>query len=252
MKPFAYTSLSIALMLACAVFPAHAAAQEPGSVTEQPGMSPIDAPTPTLTVAAAPTVPAAVVHSEKPRLMVMGFEAGTVNAQARDKGGFFGGRTNNESYDPSQLGIGIADMLVEKLLATGQFRLIERKAGESGSGAQFIVSGSVTRFGFEERNIGGLAASIATMGLLSYKQSKTEVVLTARIINTATGEIVASMRSEGGSGKGGGLRVLGMGANGAGGADLSSSNFRATAIGQATERAVADLARKIVEQKASF
>ena len=252
MKRFAYTSFSIALMVAGAVFPGHAFAQEPGSVTEQPGMSPIDAPTPTSPVTAAPAVPPAIPHSDKPRLMVMGFEAGTVNAQAKDKGGFFGGRTNNETYDPAQLGIGIADMLVEKLLATGQFRLVERKAGESGSSVQFIVSGSVTRFGFEERNIGGLAASIATMGLLSYKQSKTEVVLTARIINAATGEIVASMRSEGGSGKGGGFRVFGMGANGAGGADMSSSNFRATAIGQATERAVANLAQKIVEQKGSF
>ncbi|HEY6088284.1 MAG TPA: CsgG/HfaB family protein [Gemmatimonadaceae bacterium] len=251
MKAIAYTSFSIALMLARAVVPERAAAQEPDPVTQQPSMSPTDAPTRTVPVTAAPAVPAAVVHSDKPRLMVMGFEAGTVNAQAKDKGGFFG-HINKESYDPSQLGIGIADMLVEKLLATGQFRLVERKAGESGSGAQFIVSGSVTRFGFEERNFGGLAASIATMGLLSYKQSKTEVVLTARIINAATGEIVASMRSEGGSGKGGGLRVFGMGANGAGGADMSSSNFRATAIGQATERAVADLAQKIVEQKASF
>jgi len=192
------------------------------------------------------------IHHDKPTLMVMGFEAGTVSAQARDRGGFMHGDRNNENYEPSQLGIGIADMLVEKLLATGQFRLVERKPIESGSGAQFIVTGSVTRFGFEERNVGGIFASVATMGLLSYKQHKTEVALTARIINARTGEIVASMQSDGGSGKGGGLRVFGMGSNGLGGADVSSSNFRSTAIGQATERAVNELAAKILEKKASF
>ena len=192
------------------------------------------------------------IHPDKPTLMVMGFEAGTVSAQAGDRRGFMRDYRNNENYEPSQLGIGIADMLVEKLLATGQFRLVERKSMQSGSGAQFIVTGSVTRFGFEERNVGGIFASVATMGLLSYKQHKTEVALTARIINAATGEIVASMQSDGGSGKGGGLRIFGMGSNGLGGADVSSSNFRSTAIGQATERAVNELAAKILEKKASF
>jgi curli biogenesis system outer membrane secretion channel CsgG len=192
-----------------------------------------------------------------PTLMVMGFESGTVSAQVRDKRGFMSivgsmGRGAREDYDPSQLGVGIADMLIEKLLATGQFRLIERKPTVAGSGAQFIVTGSVTRFGFEERNVGGLVATVATMGMVGYKQHRTEVALTARVINAATGEIVASMSADGASGKGGGLRVFGLGSNGAGGGDISSSNFHATAIGQATGRAVANLAKKIVEQKSSF
>ena len=197
------------------------------------------------------------IAQDKPALMVMGFESGTVSAQVADKRGLMaiisgmrGG--SNETYDPSQLGIGIADMLIEKLLATGQFRLLERRPQDSAARAHFIVTGSVTRFGFEERNMGGLAASVATMGLLSVKQHKTDVVLTARIINATTGEIVASMTGEGISGKGGGLRVFGMGSNGAGGGDVSTSNFRSTAIGQATERAVTHLAEKIVEKKSSF
>jgi curli biogenesis system outer membrane secretion channel CsgG len=182
----------------------------------------------------------------------LGFEAGTVSAQAREKRGFMRGDRNSENYEPSQLGIGIADMLIEKLLASGKFRLVERKTIEPGSGAQFIVTGSVTRFGFEEQNVGGIFASVATMGLLNYKKHKTEVALTARVINAATGEIVASMQSDGASGKGGGLRVFGMGSNGMGGADVSSSNFRSTAIGQATERAVNELAAKILEKRTSF
>ena len=229
------------------------ASQDP-AVTSQPGLSLLDPAVPA--AANQPAIPSTAVHADKPALMVMGFESGTVSAQVKDKRGFMaiitGRHGDNEKYDPAQLGIGIADMLIEKLLATGQFRLLERKPLDSTSGAHFIVSGSVTRFGFEERNVGGFAANVATMGLLSVKQHKTDVVLTARIINAATGEIVASMTSEGVSGKGGGLRVFGLGNNGAGGGDLSTSNFRSTAIGQATERAVAHLAEKILEKKASF
>ena len=194
---------------------------------------------------------------DKPSLVVMGFESGTVSAQVQDRHGFAsilsgrrGGR--GEQYDPAQLGIGIADMLVEKLLATGQFRLLERNAADRPAGAEYIVTGSVTKFGFEERNVGGAVATVATFGLLSYKQHKTEVKLTARVIKAATGEIVASVSADGTSGKGGGLRVAGIGANGGGGADVSESNFRATAIGQATERAVADLAAKLIEKKPTF
>ena len=222
--------------------------------TSQPGLSLLDPAAPA--AANQPAIPSTAVHADKPALMVMGFESGTVSAQVVDKRGFIamitGSHGDNEKYDPAQLGIGIADMLIEKLLATGEFRLLERKPLDSTSRAHFIVSGSVTRFGFEERNVGGFAANIATMGLLSVKQHKTDVVLTARIINAATGEIVASMTGEGVSGKGGGVRVFGMGSNGAGGGDLSTSNFRSTAIGQATERAVVHLAEKIVEKKASF
>src|SRR4026209_2168936 len=94
----------------------------------------------------------AATHRAKPILMVMGFEGGTVSAQARDKG-FMRGSRNSENYEPSQLGIGIADMLIEKLLETGAFRLVERKPTDAGSGAQFIVTGSPTRVGFVAKKV---------------------------------------------------------------------------------------------------
>ena len=193
-------------------------------------------------------------RADKPSLVVMGFESGTVSAQIQDRRSFASilgamhPSEDREKYDPSQLGIGIADMLIEKLLETGQFRMLERKS-DGTSGARYIVTGSVTKFGFEERNVGGAFATVATMGLLSYKQHKTEVALTARVIDAATGEIVASMTAEGTSSKGGGLRVGGIGGGGAGGADINSANFRSTAIGQATGRAVANLAEKISQRK---
>jgi curli biogenesis system outer membrane secretion channel CsgG len=265
MKRIFCCSLVIALALAGSAFgKAIAQGGSDPSVVMQNGLTPAEVASgvgvpvdqsvaPTVSLPVEPSVAPVAVHAEKPALMVMGFESGTVSAQVgNNRGGFFGRKGGNEKYDPSQLGTGIADMLIEKLLATGQFRLLERKPLESASGAQYIVTGSVTRFGFDDRNFGGLIGTVATMGMLSYKQNKTEVTLTARIINAATGEIVASMTSKGVSGKGGGLRVFGMGSNGAGGGDVSSSNFRSTAIGQATDRAVANLAEQIVQKKASF
>jgi curli biogenesis system outer membrane secretion channel CsgG len=209
-----------------------------------------------LSAAAFSSQPLIAQSIAKPSVVVMGFESGTVTAQIQDRRGFMavlagmnGGE--REKYDPSQLGVGIADMLVEKLLETREFRLMERK--ESGTAtAQYAISGSVTKFGFEETNVGGAFATVATMGLLAYKQHKTEVALTARVINLATGEIVASFSSEGVSNKGGGLKVAGIGSGGGGVGDFSKSNFRATAIGQATGRAVNNLAEKIIQQKSSF
>jgi curli biogenesis system outer membrane secretion channel CsgG len=214
--------------------------------------------TPALVSAAASeaaAIPARMVGDVRPTLMIMGFESGTVAAQAREKRGLrglFGGKSDAERYEPSQLGTGIADMLIEKILETGRFRVLERKPSDPGSGVQFIVTGSVTKFGFEENNFGGIAANVATMGLLSFKQHKTEVTLTARVINAATGEIVASMSGEGLSRKGGGLRIAGIGGHGFGGVDVNSANFRATAIGEATERAVSNLAERLVQLKTSF
>jgi len=196
-------------------------------------------------------------QTDKPSLVVMGFESGTVSAQVQDRRGFLAILTSmhggeNEKYDPSQLGTGIADMLVEKLLEGGQFRLLERKSDGTPPNAEYIMTGSVTKFGFEETNFGGAAANIATLGLLSYKQHKTEVALTARVIRASTGEIIVSVSGDGVSGKGGGLRIAGIGANGGGGVDVNSANFRATAIGEATERAVEQLAERIVAKRFSF
>ena len=240
---------TIALALVSAAYGRNAPAQE----------SPMEESAPSVTaVQPAPIIRAPGAKAQDtPALMVMGFESGTVSAQIRDKRGLMsilGGmhRGSYDSYDPAQLGVGIADLLIEKLLASGQFRLIERKSTVAGSGAQFLVTGSVTRFGFEQRNVGGLLATVATMGMVGYKQHKTEVALTARIINAATGEIIASMTADGASGKGGGLRVFGIGGNGAGGGDVSTSNFEATAIGQATGRAVANLAKQILDKKPSL
>ena len=206
----------------------------------------------------------------RPTITVMDFEHGTVAMQiAGDRGtrkrlekmGIRDG-----SAFASALGTGAADIIVERLLESQAFRVLERKqlaavqyeqglrqgpdtlpgAARRGAAARYIVTGSVTRLGFEEKKLGGAAGTAASFALygLGAKKSRTEVHLTARLIDTETGDIVASVTGEGESEKGWGLTIFGIGAGRFGGFEAGSSNIRESAIGEATEEA----ARRVVER----
>ncbi len=230
----------------------------------------------------AGVVPAAVqVMAEpgasRPSITVTDFEFGTVAAQiAGDK------RTRKQLEKmgvrdthgfAAQLGVGAADLIVEKLLAAGGFRVLERKqlaaiqqerglepdSGRHGSGvrvlrARYVVSGSVTRLGFEEKHLGGLLGRASSPFLygLGAKKELTQVFLTARVIDTETGEIVASFTGEGASDKGWGLTFFGMGGWGLGGGRAGSTGIRETAIGEATERAAQNISELIVRARGTM
>ena len=222
--------------------------------------------------------PASGQDDTRPSIVVINFESGTVSAKVTDKRGFSAflaamrGESDNVRYDPADLGAGIADMIVEKLLNDGGFRLLERKQIDatvreqgiaSGTvtvsttrldslatkasmiGARYMITGSVTKFGFENHQVGGMFASVATFGMLSVRQHKTEVTLSARVIDMETGEIVAAIQGNGISHKGGGVSLFGMNSNGAGAGSSENTDFKETAIGEATERAVRDLVEKL-------
>ncbi|HEY6952996.1 MAG TPA: CsgG/HfaB family protein [Bacteroidota bacterium] len=114
------------------------------------------------------------------------------------------------------LGSGVADMLATALVKSGKFAVIERqeldklveeqKLGESGLvtpqtapkvgqllGAELFVVGAVTECGTKESNIGG-GISVFGGGL---KTKKARTVVDIRLINTSTGEIIASEAEEG-------------------------------------------------------
>ena len=224
---------------------------------------------------AAATIPveAAVV---RPSITVTDFEFGTVAAQiAGDKGT----RKRLEKMGvkdtygfAAQLGVGAADLIVEKLLAAGGFRVLERKqlaaiqqerGLESDSArtsavkvvrARYVVSGSVTRLGFEEKHLGGLLGRASSPFLygLGAKKELTQVFLTARVIDTETGEIVASFTGEGASDKGWGVTFFGLGGWGFGNGSAGSSNVRETAIGEATERAAQNISELIARSRGTL
>jgi curli biogenesis system outer membrane secretion channel CsgG len=114
------------------------------------------------------------------------------------------------------LGEGMADMLVTALVKSSKFSVIERKEieriiheqqfGESFMvtpesaakvgqllGAELFVIGSVSEFGQKESTIGGGISILG--GGISTKKSR--AVVDIRLVNTTTGEIIASESQEG-------------------------------------------------------
>jgi curli biogenesis system outer membrane secretion channel CsgG len=162
------------------------------------------------------------------------------------------------------IGIGVADLLVARLLEVPGIRVVERRrldlmmseqrlAGHDTTAnvlhARFIITGSVTRFGTEERRgLGGLGGSFG-LGVLGFKRPKTQVGLTARIIDATTGEIITSITGAGISTKGGSILIGGVGGGVGGGIAVGSGEFRASALGEATEQAVDALVRDIVAKQ---
>jgi curli biogenesis system outer membrane secretion channel CsgG len=196
--------------------------------------------------------------AKRPAVAVMDFDYGTVN-------NWWG------QYD---IGKGMADQVVDELVNDGTFRVIERKkldtvlaeqdfahsdrADPSAAklakvgkvlGVKYIISGSITKFGGEEKNYGGGGLIGGKIGGLGLKKAKTYVTLTARMIDATTGEILVSAKGEGLSTKGGGLSVGGAGGGGGAGFSMGTSNYRDSAIGEAQEQACKLLVQAIIAKK---
>lgn len=204
----------------------------------------------------------------KTRVAVMNFEYGTVYAGVS---GVFGSNVD--------IGKGIADMLVDRLVKDGSYSVIERKeldkvlgeqnfsnsnradpssAAKIGKvlGVSAIIIGSITQFGRDDHNtnvgagaVGGLTRGFG-IGGVGRKEAKAVVEISARMISTDTAEILAVASGKGESSRSG-TSLLGAGGSsgGAGGAgiDMSSSNFGATIIGEATNKAVTQMAQGLAE-----
>lgn len=170
------------------------------------------------------------------------------------------------------IGGGIADMIVEELVKDGTYSVIERtrldailaeqdfsnsdradplSAAAIGRilGVDAIVIGSVTQFGMERegRSLGGLGR--LTRGLVNrvgQQRGKAAVQLTARMVNTDTAEILASGEGEGRSDRSGLLLAAGGGTPlGWASLSMTSSSYRETILGEATEAAVGQLSEQL-------
>jgi curli biogenesis system outer membrane secretion channel CsgG len=171
------------------------------------------------------------------------------------------------------IGKGISDMLIDKLLADGTYRVIERNAIDkilheqdfSNSnradpntaakighilGVDAVITGDITQFGRddENKNYGGAVVGAWTHGAfggVNKQQAKAVVAITVRMVDATSGEILASVTGKGESTRSG-TSMLGGGWGGgsgaAGGASMTSSNFAQTIIGEATTAAVAQVA----------
>jgi curli biogenesis system outer membrane secretion channel CsgG len=179
------------------------------------------------------------------------------------------------------IGRGISDMIVDELVNDGSYRVIERKrldailaeqnfsnserADPSAAtvaklgkvlGVKYLIVGSITKFGMEQKKQGigggGWGGGGFGLGKIGREKGKANVAITARVIDISTAEIMASAKGEGTSSRSG--LLLGGGGGGWGGAgmgeiDMSSSDYRETILGEATELAVKQVTEKIVAAK---
>lgn len=229
---------TVTLMLALSLFPAAAlSAQQPAAQTGQ-----------------------------RHRIAVLDFNYGTVMTTSQ---AVFGTQVD--------IGKGISDMLIDRLVNDGTYRVIERNqidkilneqnfsnsnradpstAAKIGHilGVDAVIVGDITQFGRDDqsKNVGGMLGKWGSgygLGGVGTHSAKAVVAVTARLIDTSTGEILASATGKGES-KRSGTNLLGGGAGsggyGAGAAGMNSSNFAQTIIGEATTQAVTELAQSLV------
>jgi curli biogenesis system outer membrane secretion channel CsgG len=220
---------------------------------------------------ASAATPAAMPQPQGPkrRVAVMSFDYGTVMSSVQ---AVFG--TNQD------VGRGISDLLVMKLVNDGKYSVIERAALEKVLGEQnfsnsnradsstaakigkvlgvdMIIIGSITQFGRDDKKTtaggGGFGLGKIGLGGVQSRNSKAVVAVTARMIDTSTAEILAVAEGNGESSRGGTTLVgagAGSGGGGGGAFDMSSSNFGATILGEAVHKAVDSLGQQL-DDKAS-
>jgi len=193
---------------------------------------------------------ASAQQGKRTAVAVMDFEYGTID-------NWWG------QYD---IGKGMADQVVDALVNDGTYRVIERKkldtvlaeqdfsrsdrADPSAAklskvgkvlGLRYIISGSITKFATESRGGGVRVKGIGLGG----KKTKSEVNLTARMIDTTTGEIMLSAKGHGESSKGGGFDF----SKGGFGVGTNSEEWRNSGLGDAQEMACNELVKLLIARK---
>ena len=204
------------------------------------------------------------VAQQKKRVAVFDFDYSTVQSSSS---AVFG--TNVD------IGKGIADLIVEDLVKSGVYSVIDRKALQkvleeqnfSNSdradvnsaaklgkilGVDAIILGSITQFGADEKttSVGGGGIRIGGFGIggVSRKESKAVVNISARMVSADTAEILGVAGGKGES-KRSGTSLLGSGGSsaalGGAGLDMTASNFQQTIIGEAVMQAVDGLSKEL-------
>ncbi|MCC7499310.1 MAG: curli production assembly protein CsgG [Bryobacterales bacterium] len=207
-----------------------------------------------------------VMAQQKKRVAVLDFDYATVSSAVSQ---IF--QTNVD------VGKGIADLIVDRLVRDGQYSVIERKAiskilaeqnfsnsdrADANSAAKIgrllgvdaIIIGSITQFGRDDKTTslggGGFGGFGSKYGLggLGRRHAKAVVGISARMVSVDTGEILAVGDGKGESSRSGTSLLGAGGASGAGGGgayDMTSKNFGDTILGEAVNQAVTGLSQQL-------
>jgi curli biogenesis system outer membrane secretion channel CsgG len=217
-------------------------------------------------------VPVAVAQQKK-RVAVLNFDYGTVQSSVV---ALFGGNVD--------VGKGVSDLIVQKLVQDGKYSVIERNAldkvlaeqnfsnsdrADSSTAAKIgrvlgvdaVIMGTITQFGRDDKNTtvgGGVMGNYTNkfgLGGVQKRKAKAVVGISARMVDTSTAEILAAVTGSGESTRAG-TSLLGAGggdsaqANGA--YDMTSKNFGDTILGEAVHQAVDSLGSQLDTEATSL
>lgn len=195
---------------------------------------------------------------QKKRVAVLSFDDAAVQSSSAAALG--------SSHD---VGTSLADVLVKELLDGRTYSVIERRVIDqvvkeqnfSNSsradtktavaigrllGVDAIITGSVTQFGVEEKevSVGSGSLSRVTRGVLTggkRKNATAKVSITARLVDTSSGEILTAASGSGEASK----ASVGGGGYASGVIDMTSSSFQGTVLGEAVNRAAKTVAASL-------
>ncbi len=258
----------IGIMLDPSSTPAPAAAAAPPPPPPPPAAAPVAAPAPVVSAPAPAPVPTgATSQAEKKRVIVDEFDYSTVKTSVQ--------AVFNTQAD---IGKGIRAMLVKRMADANKVVIVERakvdqlmseqdrnasnrvKQGSGArvgriSGADAVLAGDIVVFGRDDKktNIGagGFARGPFAGIHIKKEEDKAVVVIDYRLVDAETSEVIATGEARGESvRKSNGFGGMGgnWGGGGGGGIDMTSSNFGATIIGEATQDCVNKLGDILSQQ----
>ncbi|MBE0658755.1 MAG: hypothetical protein IH602_13765 [Bryobacteraceae bacterium] len=219
-------------------------------------------------LSAIPCTPA--TSSAKRVLAIDEFDYGTVKSSAQ---AIFG--TNVD------LGKGIQALLMKRIAESGQYRVVERRnlgklmaeqdLGASNRarqapnarigriiGADAILMGTITIFGRDDKrkgvDLGGYAPRVLGRTRIGVGEGTAVVAVSYRLVDAETSEVIDQGESRGESKrKSSSLAIAGAGSRGGGfgSTDLTSTNFAATIVGEATTECIDKVAASANAQASS-
>jgi curli biogenesis system outer membrane secretion channel CsgG len=170
---------------------------------------------------------------------------------------------------PPRLGTTLAELLTDRLVASGQYKMTDREwliaspdtqaripLGQlveraSAAGVDYLVVGSVTRLSLEKNSSTGAGGvPLPFIGAFLHKNKTESVIgLTIRVIDVRTGEVVATSTAEKGATQkntaGGGIAIVGHVPIVAGGG-TSATGFQDRLLDTAVQQAVTEAADKLL------
>jgi len=178
---------------------------------------------------------------------------------------------NPPNYYNSTIGNGLTSIIITHLAQSGRFDVIQRgenldliveeiDLGQSGYiesdtavemghvlGVEYILSGRVTNFGYEETSAGGFLGGLGGFGGLDLSEEKAVVRLDFSLIDATTGTTVLAATAEGKESESGFSISGGDWGNWVGDISYDSDEFMDSMIGHATLKAVDSLMAQILE-----